>query len=294
LNEQIIDFLSYIASERGLALNTIKAYERDIKYFSSFLSSIGVVSFQSVDTHHLVAFMGSMKEASYASASMCRALIAIKVLFRFLVREGVLTTNVAHYFQTPKLWQMIPEVLTYDEMERLLAKPNIESAQGARDKAILEMLYGSGLRVSELCNLNLYSVDESSVRVLGKGGKERIVPVGEEAINSVDHYLIHYRGCCEDNRQSPLFISRRGSRITPIAVWKMIKEYAKLAGIQKNISPHTMRHSFATHLLDNGADLRVIQEMLGHANISSTDRYTHVSRSRLQESFQMFHPRMNG
>lgn len=294
MNENIIDFLSYIASEKGLALNTVKAYERDIRHFASFLSSIGVVSFQHVDTQHLVSFMTSMKEASYASASMCRALIAIKVLFRFLVREGVLIANVAHYFQTPKLWQMIPEVLTYDEMERLLAQPDPQTARGARDKAILEMLYSSGLRVSELCNLNLYSIDESSVRVFGKGGKERIVPVGEEAIKAVDHYLIHYRGICDDDeRQSPLFISQRGSRIQPIAVWKMIKEYAKLAEIKKNISPHTMRHSFATHLLDNGADLRIIQEMLGHANISSTDRYTHVSRSRLQESFQMFHPRMH-
>lgn len=294
MKQQILDFLSYIASEKGLALNTVKAYGRDVEYFSEFLSSVSVTSFQSVESHHLVSFLAMMKEKGYATASMCRALIAIKVLFHFLTREGVLTVDIARYLQTPKLWQLIPEVLTYEEMKRLLAQPNSDTSQGSRDKAIIEVLYGSGLRVSELCNLNLYSVGASSIKVFGKGGKERIVPIGEEAIKAVDHYLIHHRGPCSDERQVPLFVSRSGTRVTPILVWRMIKEYAKKAEIIKNISPHTMRHSFATHLLDNGADLRVIQEMLGHASISSTDRYTHISRSRLQEAFQTFHPRMNG
>jgi len=290
MQEHIDDFINYIASEKGLSRNTIEAYQRDISYFVAFLHQKQISSFNQVEASHVISFLGQL-QADFASASLCRILIAIKVLFRFLTREGLVPVNIGIYLHTPKLWQLIPDVLTYDEVELLLKQPDVSSEQGARDKAILEVLYASGLRVSELCMLDLYSLDDSSLRVMGKGSKERIVPIGEAALAAVDHYLTHYRDAFDSEKQLALFVSRLGKRIDRVSIWRMIKQYAKQTGILKNISPHTLRHSFATHLLDNGADLRVIQEMLGHASISSTDRYTHISRSRLQESFQAFHPR---
>ena len=291
MKDQFTDFLSYIASEKGLALNTIKAYSADIQFFILFLQNLGLVNFNQVTTNQIIQYLSSLKDANYATASICRSLIAIKVLFRFLSREGIISNNVALYIQTPKLWQIIPEVLTPEEIDCLLAAPDLTTAEGARNKAILEILYASGLRVSELCSLDLYSIDDTFVRVVGKGSKERLVPIGKMAIQAIDHYLIHFRNQCESERESALFVGKSGKRIDRIQIWRMIKEYGTLVGITKNISPHTLRHSFATHLLDNGADLRVIQEMLGHASISSTDRYTQVSRSHLQEAFQTYHPR---
>lgn len=293
LNPHITDFIAYIASEKGLALNTVESYRRDLESFARFLQERNCPTLEHVDSLEIVAFLSKLKSEEYASATICRALIAIKVFLRFLVREGVLSVNRALYLEAPKLWQLIPEVLTCEEVVRLLKQPDSSTGEGARDKAILEILYASGLRVSELCSLDLYSIDETTLRVMGKGGKERIVPVGQEAISSVDHYLLHFRGGFDSERQKALFVSKFGRRVDRVSIWKMIKSYAKKAGIAKNISPHTLRHSFATHLLDNGADLRIIQEMLGHASISSTERYTHISRSRLQEAFESFHPRMD-
>lgn len=294
MQNEIDDFLAYIASEKGLAQNTVEAYRRDVEAFGQYLQKKGLTTFASVRPDDIISYLAFLHSQHYASASMCRMLIAIKTCFRFLTRENVISTNYALYIESPKLWQLIPQVLSCEEVEKLLRQPDITTMQGARDKAILEVLYASGLRVSELCSLDLYSVDDASVRVIGKGRKERIVPIGEEAISAIDYYLLNYRNDYDSDKQSALFVTKKGKRIERNLVWKAIKDYAKSAGITKNISPHTMRHSFATHLLDNGADLRVIQEMLGHANINSTDRYTHISRSRLQESFEAFHPRNDG
>ena len=236
-------------------------------------------------------FIDSLKMEGYASSSIARQVIAIKVLCLFLKRESNLSFNFALYVETPKVWQLIPEVLSCEEMEKLLEAPDVETLQGSRDRAILEVLYACGLRVSEVCNLKINSVDDAYVRVMGKGKKERIVPIGKKAIEAIDHYLHHYRSESDSETVQELFVTSRGKPLDRVAVWKMIKTYAKKAGIAKNISPHTLRHSFATHLLDNGADLRVIQELLGHASISSTDRYTHISKSHLQQSFDAFHPR---
>lgn len=289
--EEITDFISYIASEKGLALNTIEAYKRDCDAFAAFLKVKGMFSFTEASQIHIVDFLSGMQHGEYATASICRAMIAVKVLYRFLLREGHVKANIAQCLESPKMWQLIPEVLTAEEVESLLKAPDTTVMDGARNKAILEVLYASGLRVSELCSLDIYSIDERSLKVMGKGSKERVVPIGEEALAAVDHYLLHFRSNFESEKEKALFVTKNGRRMDRIAVWKMIKKYAKDAGIGKNISPHTMRHSFATHLLDNGADLRIIQEMLGHASISSTDRYTHVSRSHLQEAFAAFHPR---
>lgn len=214
-------------------------------------------------------------------------LISLKVFFRFLYREKIIEKDISQSMESPKLWQLIPEVLTLEEVERLLNASPVQTYLGARDRAILEVLYASGLRVSEVCSLTLHCVGEDALRVLGKGGKERVVPVGKKALNALDHYL-----CFRDHFQSEtLFLSQKGKALDRVIIWRMIKHYAKQAGIQKSISPHTFRHSFATHLLENGADLRVIQEMLGHASIATTDRYTHVTASRLHSSFSQFHPR---
>lgn len=273
------DFIAYLRSEKGLSPHSIEAYSRDVSVF---------LEKYSVCVEDVVHHLSDLKKQGYASASIARALIAIKVFLRFLFREQILSQNLAPFLETPKLWQLIPEVLTQAEVTRLLDIPDTQTFIGARDAAILEVMYASGLRVSELCSLTLYSIDEECVRVLGKGGKERVVPIGQRAIAAVDHYLVHFRDRFEGDI---LFVTQRGKQIDRVGVWKMIKNYVKKVGIQKNVSPHTLRHSFATHLLDRGADLRIIQEMLGHSHIGTTDRYTHVSSTRLQEAFSKFHPR---
>lgn len=291
LEEHLSDFIIYISSEKGLARNTIEAYQRDGSSFIDYLQKQGVNAFTDMDQRHIISFLSTYKTAEYASSTICRTLVTLKVLCRFLRRENITPTNVALYLESPKLWQLIPEVLTCEEMDKLLQAPDTTTPVGARDKAIIEVLYASGLRVSEVCTLGIYDVDDNYVKVMGKGRKERVVPIGKKAIEAVDNYLTHHRRADPEDYNPILFVSKTGKPIDRILVWRMIKDYAVKAGIKKSISPHTLRHSFATHLLDNGADLRVIQEMLGHSNISSTDRYTHISSNRLQEAFTTFHTR---
>jgi len=291
MDEYIDDFCLYISSEKGLSSHTIEAYHRDIRYFLDHIRVIGITDITQVKQEHIVSFLSELHDKDYASSSISRTLIAVKVFFRFLKREGVVENNVAIYLETPKLWQLIPEVLSCEEVARLLTQPDHSSPLGARDKAILEILYSSGLRVSEVCRLILYDVDDEFIRVFGKGRKERLVPVGKKAIEAIDHYLMLYRCDYDSEKNQNLFLTKNGKPIDRIFVWRMIKKYAKDANITKNISPHTLRHSFATHLLDNGADLRVIQELMGHSSINSTDRYMHISKSHIQEAFDAFHPR---
>lgn len=285
---QLQDFYLYIASEKALSENTQCAYKRDLEKFTLFLQSQSIDCFKNLKQEHFVRFLESLKKEGHASSSLSRYLMTLKVFFKFLKREGHIQTNITHYLKSPKIWQLVPEVLSPIEVERLLKEPNIALETEARDKAIFEMLYSSGLRVSELCNLKINDVNDVFVKVYGKGNKERLVPVGRKAIEALDHYLIHFRA--ED--ESPyLFVSAKKRQMDRVTVWKRVKYFAKRAGIQKNFSPHSLRHTFATHLLDHGADLRVIQEMLGHANIATTDRYTQVSQSRIKQAFEKFHPR---
>jgi integrase/recombinase XerD len=282
------DFILHLKSERGLSKNTVESYGRDLL---AFIKHVGTKSLADITADDAVSFISSMKQKGYASASCCRALIAIKVFFRFLKRESVVEQDHGQFLDSPKLWQTLPEVLTHQEIEALLKQPDLETAVGIRDKAILELLYATGIRVSELCNLSLYDVDDNQIKVMGKGSKERLVPIGKVALEAVDAYLATVRSQHESEREKHLFLSKKGKPLSRNDVWKLIKDYAKAAGITKNISPHTMRHSFASHLLINGADLRVIQDMLGHAHISSTDRYTHLNSNHIQEAFHSFHPR---
>lgn len=287
----ISDFLSYISSEKGLASNTIEAYGRDISLFASFLISIDITSLKKVSSASLISFLSSLKDKQYASSSISRMLIALKVFFRFLKKEGWIDADPSQHIDTPKIWQLIPEVMSASEVDQLLQAPDRDTYVGARDFAALQVMYASGLRVSELCSLNLFDINEESVRVKGKGGKERIIPIAKVAIGAVDQYLGKFRQQVEAEEEPALFLTGSGKRIDRVLIWNRIKYYAKKAQIQKNISPHTLRHSFATHLLENGADLRIIQEMLGHASIATTDRYTHISQKHLHEAFQAFHPR---
>ncbi|MBS0606707.1 MAG: site-specific tyrosine recombinase XerD [Parachlamydiales bacterium] len=287
----LADFLSYIASEKGLSTNTVAAYRRDLEMFFKLLKGRGKLALEEVGEGDVIAFLAQLKSGQYASSSVCRSLVAVKVFFRFLKREKLIATDPTANLDSPKLWQLIPEVLTYDEVDALLKSPDPTDPMGARDRAVFEVIYASGLRVSEVCGLNLFDISENTVRVKGKGGKERIVPIAQPAIDAVDHYLIHFRDAQPDQKEAPLFVTSKGKRIDRTLIWQRIKFYGKKAGIGKPLSPHTLRHSFATHLLENGADLRVIQEMLGHASVATTDRYTHISQHHLTQAFSNFHPR---
>jgi integrase/recombinase XerD len=281
------DFLDYLRFERGLSAHTIEAYGRDI---ALFIKSNAIGSLEHISQESILNFLSILKEKGFASSSICRMLIAVKVFVRFLKKEGKIGSDPGRYFETPKIWQLVPEVLSLDEVDLLLGAPKQESFIGARDKAVFELLYATGMRVSELCSLRIQDVHDTFVKVRGKGRKERMIPVGKQAIAALDYFLIHF-GQKESIGESPLFVSPQGKPIHRITVWQRIKHYAKIVGIAKSISPHTLRHSFATHLLENGADLRLIQEMLGHEEIATTDRYTHVAGKKMKAAFHSFHPR---
>lgn len=286
--KQILDdFLFYLGSEKGLSKNTIDAYRRDLSYFFEILSKRKSSFFSSLSNEDILTYISALKEKKLAPSSIYRAIVALKVFFRFCRKEGIISVEETLYLDTPKMWQLVPDVLTEKEVELLLKAPQVQEPLGVRDRAILEVLYASGLRVSELCGLNVADVGEEEVRVRGKGGKERIVPIAASAIKWVDQYLLSF----ERKKTEALFLSKKGIRLDRITVWNLVKVYAKKAGLSKSISPHTLRHSFATHLLENGADLRIIQEMLGHSSIATTDRYTHISQKHLVASFLKHHPR---
>lgn len=286
INAIIDDFVLFLASERGASPHTIEAYHRDIRRFFAYCSTLP----HQITRQDIANYTQALREKKYAPTTISRSLMALKVFFQFCKREGYVTQNITKHIDTPKPWYRLPAVLSEEEMNRLLHTPDDATEEGARDRAILEVLYATGIRVSELCQLNLHSVDDTFLRVLGKGGKERIVPIGSQAIAAIDHYLGQFRLGIEEPH-SPLFLNQRKKRISREFVWGLVKKYANQAQIAKNVHPHTFRHSFATHLLDHQADLRIIQEMLGHASIKSTDRYTHVSRTHLTQSFAKFHPR---
>lgn len=289
MQETLENFLFYLASEKGLSKNTVEAYQRDLTYFLEVLASKSHTSFEAVSKREILNFLTFLKTKKLADSSIYRATVALKTFFRFLRKERIIHSQETLYLDTPKVWQLIPDVLSQEEVQKLLQTPNSDSPLGARDRALLETLYASGLRVSEVCGLNISDVGEETVRVMGKGRKERIVPIAASALAHIDHYLLHYRSDTE--KSEALFVSQKKTRLDRIAVWNRVKLYAKKASLSKSISPHTLRHSFATHLLENGADLRVIQEMLGHASVATTDRYTHISQKHLSHAFFKHHPR---
>jgi integrase/recombinase XerD len=286
VQQAIHDFLIYLGAEKGLSPHTLESYGRDLQGLRTF---IGQRPIEGLKAEDVIAYFEHLKGRGGASSSLCRAVVAVKVFFRFLKRERRIDHNPTAFLESPKMWQLIPEVMTIDEVTRFLEAPARDDFVGERDRALFHLMYAAGLRVSEVCQLNVGDVCDDHVRVRGKGGKERIVPVASVAVEVIDHFLLHFRR----EGDGALFITLRGARMSRIAVWQRVKYYADKAGIIRCISPHTLRHSFATHLLENGADLRVIQELLGHAHIATTDRYTHISRKHLHEAFEKFHPKFN-
>jgi len=285
LEKYLLSFLSYISSEKGLSKNTISAYERDIKFFFIFLKNKKKELKKDIEKN-ILEYFSYLKNRNLASSTICRTFVTIKVFFRFLKKENLLKIDIDNYLKLPKIWHLVPYVLSYKEIENLLSQPNISTFLGARDKAILEVLYATGIRASEICNIKIKDVNDNFIKVKGKGNKERIVPIGKKAIEAIDFYLSF-----RNDKNEFLFITKKIKKLDRITLWNRIKFYSKKAEIKKNISPHTLRHSFATHLLENGADIRIIQDMLGHEDISTTDKYTHISQNHLKKAFKTFHPR---
>lgn len=288
-------FLNYLSVERSLSNNTIAAYRRDLVKYVSCLEESGINSLSQSTRKDISDFMFRLKDNGLNASSIARNLAAIKVFYRFLVRERILKADPSSLLDSPRLWKRIPDALSFQEVEDLLKGPSLRQTQGIRDRAILEVMYATGMRVSEAVNLKVTDVnlDAGFTRCIGKGSKERIVPLGKQAIAALRRYLEAARPKLLKKSQAEtiLFLSRLGKRVSRQSFWKIIKAYARKARIKKNIRPHTLRHSFATHLLEGGADLRSVQEMLGHADISTTQIYTHIDKNRLKLIHKTYHPR---
>lgn len=290
----IEQFLDYTTMERGLSANTREAYASDLRSFASFLNTRAIGSVNRVKRRDVIDYLMSERERGLNVNSVSRRLVAIKVFFGYLQREGMLGKNVTEAMDSPRLWKVLPGILSVKEVGRLLDMPGGDDRIAVRDKAMLELLYATGLRVSELATLTLddFHFDSGYLRCLGKGSKTRVVPFGGAAGRCLDRYLKGARGqFARDGTGREMFLTYRGKPFTRKGIWKLIRNYAKRAGIRKPVSPHTLRHSFASHLLANGAPLRVIQEMLGHADIATTQIYTHVDQRRLRAVHARYHPR---
>jgi len=295
MEELIGQFLNFLSVERGLARNTISSYRADLTRFLSRLKARGVTSVDAASKGDLKEYIIYLKERGLAANSISRNLAAIKTFYKFLVNEKRVRENIASHLESPKLWKKLPNALSVDEVDRLISAPDLRSWRGIRDRASLELLYATGMRVSELTALTLDSVnmDVGFIRCVGKGSKERIIPMGRKAKKALAKYLGRSRArlAGKRGRESALFLTRLGGGMSRQNFWKMLKRYARKAGIKKEITPHILRHSFATHLLERGADLRIVQEMLGHADISTTQIYTHVDKERLKSIHHKYHPR---
>jgi len=290
----IKEFMDYLSVERGLSRNTLESYGRDLNKYVEYLKKTGINNLDRVKRSDIQDFMMGLKDVNLNSSSIARNLVAIKVFHRYLTSQRLLKEDVTSVIETPKLWKTLPDVLNLNEVEAIIDSPNTRLKQGLRDKAALELMYATGMRVSELVNLKLTDLhmDMGFVRCLGKGQKERIIPVGSKAKEALQKYIEKARPkFLKKGESSALFLTRLGKPMSRQTFWMVIKHYVKAVRIKKRVTPHTLRHSFATHLLQNGADLRIVQELLGHANISTTQIYTHINKERLKQIHHKFHPR---
>jgi integrase/recombinase XerD len=293
LEGQIRSFLNYLRVEKGLSTNTLHAYRRDMEKFAAFAAKQKLTVNQ-IDRGHVVDFLRTLYLRKLDSRSVARHLVTIRHFFRFAFTEGFVQEDPAVNIQSPKFRQALPEFLSLAEVDRLLAQPDTNTTGGLRDKAMIELLYSTGLRVSELCGLKTADVqmEMGCLRCIGKGNKERLVPVGRRALETVQEYMTKSRPEILGEKTSPyLFASRSGRAMNRIMFWKLLGAYGRKAGLRKTLSPHMLRHSFATHLLDRGADLRSVQMMLGHTDIATTQIYTHVVEERLKQVYKSHHPR---
>jgi integrase/recombinase XerD len=293
--ELVTEFLDYLQTERNMARNTVLSYQIDLTRYADFLEQHQIDHPAQSTSSVIRALLAELSEAGYASTSIARLLTAIRMFHRYLVGERYANEDPAAALSFPKRGRRLPNVLEIHDVERLLETPEVNTPLGLRDRALLEFLYATGVRVSELISVKLsdYFPREAWVRVIGKGNRERLVPIGEQAIEWVEKYARHARPSLISRRQRSdhLFLNFRGGKLSRMGFWKILRGHARAAGIKKRISPHVLRHSFATHLLEGGADLRAVQEMLGHASIVTTQIYTHLDRAFLKEVHRQFHPR---
>lgn len=290
------EYLAILQYEKNLSLNTTDAYKNDLSKFILYLNEKGISDLNDVAAAHLFDYFERQRQMGVDSATTARYISSMKGFFRYLENNNYIEKNPTDKLTPVKIGRKLPAVLSFQEIEQILDKPNVQDVAGLRDKAILETLYSSGLRVSELINLKINDLffDDEVVRVLGKGSKERIVPMGSSAIHWLKEYLLHSRPHLEKKMKSQNFVflnQKLGTKLGRMTIWNIVKRYSDEAGIVKEIHPHTFRHSFATHLLEGGADLRAVQEMLGHADISTTQIYTHIDRNYIKQVHRDHHPR---
>jgi len=294
MDELIESFINYLIVECGLSRNTILSYSHDLQLFTNFLLSKKISDFNDVRPGTITSFIISEKKRGLSITSITRTIVSTRMLYRFLLSEGKLQKNPLTTIDSPKLWKRLPIVLSVDKVDNLLSVPDMKTKLGVRNRAILELLYATGARVSEVTAIQMdwINLEYGYVKCRGKGSKERIVPLGTKAIEAIQNYLKVSRSEIKNSQHSPyLFLSKAGKPLRRENIWKIVRNCALKAGIHERISPHKLRHSFATHLLENGADIRSVQEMLGHVNISTTQIYTHVSKQHLKAVHQQFHPR---
>ncbi len=293
IDNAIVDYLHYIRIERGLSENTIKSYHQDLVQFGEYLNSEKLVLDQ-VDHIVILSWLNQLRDLGKSNSSVIRMVTTLRNFFGYLVRETFVAHNPMNDVRPPKKAEHLPAVLSIEEIDRLLQAPIEDTPLGLRNRTLLEVMYATGLRVSELVNLKMSDLHLKLglIQTLGKGDKERIIPIGEIAIDWLTRYFNESRIVLLKDKESPyVFLNDRGNQISRQGIWKIIKKLVTTAGITKDVSPHTLRHSFATHILENGADLRIVQELLGHADISTTQIYTHISKKRLREVYDEYHPR---
>jgi len=292
LDDHIHDYIAHLAVERNLSPRTLESYARDLRQFREWTEKQKIAP-GSIDRSQIRLYLGSRRDAGLSPRSSARALSAIRGLFRFLVASERLSVDPTANIRSPSLWRTVPHTLSGDQINALLAAPDTSTTLGLRDRAMFETLYATGLRVSELVGLTIDRVrlDPGFVRVIGKGRKERLVPLGLSAIEWIERFTEDARVILDRNRRPELFLNHRGGALTRQGFWKILRRHAEQAGISTHFSPHVIRHSFATHLVENGADLRAVQMMLGHSSLTTTEIYTHVARERLRKLYDEKHPR---
>jgi len=287
-------FTDYVALEQGLSPRTQEAYARDLDRFAEYAEAHGITAPSDITARALREYVYHLKDLGLAPASIRRNVSAVRTYFRFLIGDGIVVRDPSERLETPKRWRTLPDVLTVGEVQQILASPTLDDALVFRDRALLELAYGAGLRVSEWITVGVRDLllEDGLVRVFGKGSKERLVPIGRSAIGAAAIYLRELRPKLERGEgKGVLFLNARGKPLTRMGAWKILRAHVDRAGLTKRVSPHTLRHSFATHLLEGGADLRAVQEMLGHVDIATTQIYTHVDREYLRQVHRSYHPR---
>lgn len=295
MDEQVMEYLHYLLIERGLSDNTRKSYQRDLNQYLVFLHNEEIKDWQSVDRFTIVAFLQFLQEENKSAATITRMVTSLRRFHQFLRQERFVDHDPMQHIESPKKRQKLPDTLNVNEVERLIETPDTKKVLGIRDRAILEVMYATGMRVSELIGVKLNDLHLSMglLQTTGKGDKERIVPLGDIAIQWIETYLDEARPllCQKHPEEEHLFVNGHGTGLSRQGIWKNLKALVLKAGIMKNVTPHTLRHSFATHLLENGADLRTVQELLGHADISTTQIYTHITKKRMADVYKQYFPR---